>query len=306
MILLAALWILSLLSLLSLSAGREVRLDLRLTGHANRAILRDALYDAWLARAERALLADPDWAVDTPRDPWRNDPLLADGPAPSETRLVALGASGDWQPAAGLTDEEAKLPLAALLAPGARAPHDAGPFVAWVAAEGKARHLGPLPGGYVALPRALELWRKEVGPGGRTPGDPLAWLGYLTGTSSGAVNLHTAPATVLAALGLDGPLVGKLVAYRESGRTFRSADTVLEDLAAFAPLTQEELRALQRLHRAGLLAVGSRHFSFIAEVRLPGERLPAYRRYVLRRTPPDHLEVVEVVPLHLAHRPEEG
>jgi hypothetical protein len=329
MMVLATLWMLSILSLFCVSTARETGLDIHLARYANRAVARDAVLDAWIARASFVLLSDPDWSVDTPRDPWLDDDLLAGGPDPAVSCLIvpamgpaarasagAIPAAGDpmtipdgWVRGAGLMDENAKLPLAWCEATSGTGgePGNAPKPREVLRRLGAAALLGALERRSESRPAAdlrtadtMSLGRilaadREIMNGGGIGGDgdlvPLCFAS-LSARNGGTVNINTAPEPVLAALGLEDPLIRKIVSCRSQDEGFGSADTIVEDLSQYAALAPAEISALQRLQRAGGLSVQSTHFSFVAEIRLDGDRHCEYRHVVLRRSAPDVIQVI--------------
>ncbi len=114
---------------------------------------------------------------------------------------------------------------------------------------------------------------------------------YVTLDGSGKVNLNTAPALVLQALGLDGSLVVKIAAYRagRDGRegtnddgTFENPGAWVQTLVEAGYLAPAEAQALGPVEAP--LDIGSTHFSVESLARLKNRRQVLKVRAVVNQT----------------------
>ncbi len=94
--------------------------------------------------------------------------------------------------------------------------------------------------------------------------------GYVTVFGAGRLNINTASAQALEAVGLDAKLVGKIVLYRRGPDArwgtsddglFASSVRIAEDLEAFAGLTGQERASLEQLVAAHVFTATSSYFS---------------------------------------------
>jgi general secretion pathway protein K len=92
---------------------------------------------------------------------------------------------------------------------------------------------------------------------------------YITVYGEGRVNINTAPAQVLEALGLPEVLAGKIISYRagqddvegtEDDRFFTEIPSIVSQVNQAEPLTQDELQQLNNLIVTNMVNVKSSHF----------------------------------------------
>ena len=117
--------------------------------------------------------------------------------------------------------------------------------------------------------------------------------GYVTAFGAGRLNINTAPAQGLQALGLDAKLVGKIVRYRRGPDArwgtlddglFASSTGITEDLAAFAGLTDQERVALEQIVAAHAFTVTSSYFSATCTAQRPQKEGAFFVSAVFERT----------------------
>ncbi|MGE5280584.1 MAG: general secretion pathway protein GspK [Deltaproteobacteria bacterium] len=106
--------------------------------------------------------------------------------------------------------------------------------------------------------------------------------GYVTVMGSGRLNVNTASAEALQAVGLDAKLTGKIVRYRQGpdarwgtadDAVFASVGLIASELEA-SGLTEQERGELEALVAAGVFTVNSSFFSATCTATLPGDPAP--------------------------------
>ena len=243
--LLLSLWATAALAALGIAQATRLSLELKWAGRLQE---RDqAWYLCWtgLEAASDLLVRDPELGWDAPSEPW--------GQAP-DSEIPFNGGAFLYK----ISDEQARIPLN----------------------SAPAEVLLRLPG---FTPAAVEglLARREQGKTPAHPGELAALEGFeadaaasleplVTFQAASAVNLNTAPAPVLSALGLSSSFSAQIVAYRDGSdgvpataddRAFTDVERIVPDLeGALGPLTPEDQAAIGGLISSQRLGVRSSFF----------------------------------------------
>jgi len=253
--LLLTLWVLTLFSVFGLSFGREARTDYRLTRLAEERLLARRLALSGVALAEELLLRTGRNRWDAPVEGWDRNPALREIPLGAGRCSLGYseGAGRRVRSVAGCQDEERRLPLD----------------------RASRAMLARLPGLTARGIEALLRFRDAAPPGadpagapGLTEGERRAARAYLTTFPSAGVNVNTAPAEVLEALGIPHPLARRIVARRngpdgQPGTGDDAPFTSVTDPAGGlgeCGLGPREGATISHLARAGLLTVRSELF----------------------------------------------
>lgn len=289
-----ALWLLGLLSLLSISLVREALLDLRLDGYG-----MHAAKAAWLARAgvrqAMAVLqsenagAAPD-SVDALSDSWASNPDAFRDVACGEGHFTVFylepGLQAEPEIIFGILDENRKIninmaPLAVLRRLPGMNDSKAAALKDWIDKDSDVRVGGAESNYYAALqpPYAckngpLESLEELQLVSGFTAQDVSAWRSLVTVFGDGKVNVNTTTAAVLVCLGLQETTAERIIKFRagpdgipytQDDFVFRSENTITETLIKKLKLPLKAQVTLHRLVSRGLLGVRSSHFRVHAQ-----------------------------------------
>jgi hypothetical protein len=280
-------WILTLLSMFSLSFNEEVRSDLRLTRFQAEEAQARALARSGVAIARGVLRETGKNEWDAPVEGWDRNPelfrrlRLGDG-------FVSVGRHEGQGPnmeaVYGVEDENRRIPLHLV----------------------DRELLERLPG---MSPEAIEAVLSHVESGGRMPwlapgleGEALASIrAYLSGGEAGGVNINTAPQAVLVALGLPKSCVRKVLERRNGpdGRVGTEDDEPFTSLlvptggVAELELDSDEAARLSILAREEALVVTSGTFRVRSRGWVAGRKSCAEIEAILKRTETGTLEIVD-------------
>lgn len=251
-VLLLSLWATAALAAVGIAQAVRLSQELRWSGRLQER--RQAWFLCWtgLEAASQLLAKDPEPAWDAPREPW--------GQAPRE-QVPFQGGSFLYK----ISDEQARIPLNSapleqvLRLPGFT-PEAAGELMACRAEGRLISHLGELP--------ALAGFQPDLLP----DLEPLVTL-----QPSGAVNLNTASAEVLSAMGVSPSLAERVAAYRNGadGLPGTPDDAVFAELeqapadleTGSGPLPAEDQAALGSMISSGQVGVRSSFFRVVVEGR---------------------------------------
>jgi len=120
---------------------------------------------------------------------------------------------------------------------------------------------------------------------GITPEIYVELKDFITVCSDGKVNINTAPAEVLIALGIDEGLTSLIVDYRsgpdtkdgtEDDRAFKSVPAVIDDLRTYGSLSGAQEALLLSLESQGLLIVESKNFNLKINTQILGKNALKY------------------------------
>jgi type II secretory pathway component PulK len=255
-----ALWILAVLSLVSVGAARDVSLEIKLAQYQVDRLRAGEAAEAGIRRAA----------------------------AEVQACLVGIGCDGAGWMANDEAFRDVKLDGASFSISYERGPLEEGPATIYGVLDeerkinvntASARVLARLPGmTHELLDRILD--RRDLltrsGDGAtrapfRTPEDLRDIPGMtaeayerlyscLTVYGSGRVNMNTAPYYVLQALGLPPSVIGRMEAIRGEGHALGAPERLLDDLERFGPLTSQEITAVQFLLTTKALTATSTAF----------------------------------------------
>jgi hypothetical protein len=281
-------WILTLLSVFSLTFNREIRGDLRLSRLESEKVRSFAMArsGAALAGALLARSAGNEW--DAPVEGWEHNPLLRSVELPEGFFSVGHRPDPDRDAVYGIEDEGRRIPLHLL-------------------DEDVLGRLPDIPAD--AIERIL-AWARSA-TDGEFP-DPAALAGleeaarrslqaHVTPYPVSGVNINTASPIVLAAIGIPDEAVGRIVAHRDGrdGRPGTSDDSPLTSLLVpdggldEIRLDAEEAAVLSIKAREEELVVRSSVFRLRARGWLAGARAFAEIEAVVERSASGSLEVLD-------------
>ena len=280
-----ALWVLTLLSVFSLSLGLGVRQRAALL---DRLCTLDALYPIAYSGVEKAkslVKSDADSTVDTLTDSWA---------AAEPAEGLANGTFSLGSPAhPGLTDEERKINLNATSTeilsrlfqsaaglPREHAEEAAYCLIDWMDSDSffghpqygaEAQYYESLNHPYTPLNKPFQIVDEMLLVKGMTPELFEKIKPFVTVYGSGQVNINTAPREVLAALGFSEDGVGAITRYRAGGdgldgtsddNFFQSTGSIANDLKTKGdkPLEATQEAMLESLLNASRLGVSSTAF----------------------------------------------
>jgi general secretion pathway protein K len=287
-VLVIVLWVLGLLSALSLSLSYRAGLEAKRVGAINGKVQSLALCQAALQRMVYVLEEDSD-AYDTLSDAWGNDPdLFAGYQLESGTYSIAHTLEGEPSITLyGADDEESRINVNTatkpvwerLLTNAGVSPNIHEAILDWIDADSNLRYYGAeaydyglLPDPYTPrnakIPRLVELLLiKDFTQELLEKISPL-----LTVHGDGKVNINTASGPVLEAVGFTEEIVEKILHYRkgpdgkpatEDDGIFRDVKFIAETLSTTEYLSTTERAAINNL--APLLTVRSRFFRMSIE-----------------------------------------
>lgn len=262
-------WILTLLSVFSLTFNQEVRMDLRLSRGESEEARSFALARSGIALAGELLARSAENSWDAPGEGWEHNPALRK--VPLEEGYFSVGYRSEGSPVYGVEDEGRRIPLSMLDAEIlGRLPdvssEDVEKVLAAVGAAPEGVFLDP-----AALPGLEETTRRTL-------------AAYVTPFSGFGININTAPPVVLEAIGIPEQAVRRIVARRLG----RDGQPATDDDAPFTSLLvpeggldeldldSEEAAVLSILAREEFLGVASTVFrlrsrGWIADTRTYGE-----------------------------------
>jgi type II secretory pathway component PulK len=268
-VLIQTLWTLAILSLLSLALGSTTALDQRLVSYQ-----RDRLTALYLAKAGyvRALLElerDPLAQVDSYLDSWaRNPEAFRQAPLGRGTFTVSYASPGSDQAAGivyGVIDEDRKInvntaPKEILARLPGMTEEIADALLEWRAKHKNLVAIEDRPFKVLEELRLVEGMTREVFQGLQP---------FVTVYSDGKINLNTAPAEVLTALGMSQGLVSKVLRFRwgldglrgtRDDQSFTSLASAGQELNSFETLTPLEAAQLTNVISQNRLKVASSFF----------------------------------------------
>ncbi|MEK7850183.1 MAG: hypothetical protein AAB213_05160 [Candidatus Omnitrophota bacterium] len=277
-----AFWALSLLSLFAIYMGQGVRQKLVLM---DRLIGRSQLYGVAEAGARRGEVElrkpDADAAINSLRDPW----------ARSIYKDIKVGAG---MFSLNIVDEERKVNIntagldvlkrlfkEVLSVDDAASEEIASAIIDWRDADNTSLALGAESNYYSALKypypckdARFDILDELLLVRGVTATLYNSVKDHLTIYGQGQVNINTAPAVVLLALGLEKKMVDKALSFRagkdgeeatEDDNVFTGTANIVPQLSQFTPLSPEELTILSQFASSGLVGVVSEYFTVFSE-----------------------------------------
>jgi type II secretory pathway component PulK len=260
MISIVALWILAVLSLVSVGAARDVSLEIKLAQYEVDRLRAAEAAEAGVRRAA-AEVQECLAGVGCKGAGWMsNDEAFRDVELDGASFSISYerGPLDEGPPTVyGVLDEERKINVNTASARAlARLPGMTRELVDRVVER---RELLSRSGeGRTGAPfRALDDLRSLPG---MTAATYERIASCLTVYGSGRVNINTAPHYVLQALGLPPAVIGRMEAIRAEGRALGSPERLLDDLEQFGPLTSQEITAVQFLLTSKALTATSTAF----------------------------------------------
>jgi DNA uptake protein ComE-like DNA-binding protein len=268
-VLIQVLWTLAILVLLSLALGSTTALDQRLVSYQ-----RDRLAALYLAKAgyRRALVEverDPVQQADSYQDSWAHNPeTFQDAPlGPGQFTVSYLVPRPDLTPDVvyGVIDEDRKVdintvPKVILAKLPGMTEETADTILEWRASRKSL---------VVLEDRPFKVLEQLGLVNGMTPEAFRALQPFVTVYSDGKVNLNTAPAEVLTALGMSETLVAKVLRFRwgldgvrgtPDDGTFTALASAGHELSASQTLTPPEAAQLGNLITQNRVKVTSSFF----------------------------------------------